>query len=110
MNGALPTLLPILLSAGVVALAAVGFWIWLARSLAGRFRSRLRALPLVLPVLLAALGYALYWIAFFASPAMAVQMHAIRLTIAHAVGPYLPFVAVGWLILSLLPLAPLLRR
>jgi hypothetical protein len=39
-----------------------------------------------------------------------VQLHAIRLTLTHFVGPALPWLAGVWLIASAAVLAPLLRR
>jgi hypothetical protein len=92
------------------ALAAVALWGWLAGLLAARIRSRLRAVPLCLPLLVAAAGHGLYWWAFFLSPAAAVQMHAIRLTLAHFAGPLLPWIGVVWLAGSLWALRPLLKR
>jgi hypothetical protein len=100
----------ILVQSAVAIAAALALWVWLARLLAGRIRSRLRAVPLALPLLLAAVGYGLYWLAFFSSPTLAVQMHAIRLTFQHLAGPFLPFIAAVWLGLAVWPLAPLFRR
>lgn len=95
-------------AAGV--LAALALWIWLSGQLAARIRSRLRALPLCLPLLLIAAGYGLFWLAFFSSPGMAVQMHAVRLTVQHVAAPYLPWIGGTWLIASLAVLWPLARR
>jgi hypothetical protein len=110
VSGAWPTLAPILALSAAGVLAAAALWAWLAERLALRIRSRLRAVPLALPLLLGALGYGAYWSAFFATPGLAVQMHAVRLTLAHAAGPALPLLAGVWLALSLWALAPLLRR
>ncbi len=110
MGGAAATLLPILVLSAAGILAALALWVWLTRLLSARIRSTLRAVPLCLPLLLAPLVYGLFWLAFFASPAVAVQMHAIRLTLDHAVGPFLPWIAGLWLALSLAALLPLLQR
>ncbi len=93
-----------------VALVTLALWVAIDRALQRRIRSRLRAFPLCLPLLLAALGYGLYWWAFFASPAMAVQMYAIRLTLQHEVGAWLPWIAGGWAALALYALRPLVTR
>jgi hypothetical protein len=92
-----------------VALTLIG-WVLLARALARRGRSRWRAVLLCLPPLLASAGYGLFWWGFFTSPAMAVQMHAVRLTAQHALGPWLPWIAGGWLTAALALLWPLARR
>jgi hypothetical protein len=92
-----------------VALALIG-WIALARALARRGRSRWRAVLLCLPPLVGSAVYGLFWAAFFSSPGMAVQMHAIRLTIQHAVGPWPPWIAGAWLAAALALLWPLARR
>jgi hypothetical protein len=92
------------------ALLSIALWVWLAGLLAERIRSRLRAVPLCLPLLLIAAGYGLYWWAFFSSPAMAVQMHAIRLTLVHLAGAFLPWIAGLWLVIGLWCLKPLVRR
>jgi hypothetical protein len=91
-------------------LAAVGLWVGLARLLAARIRSRLRAVPLALPLLMVALGYGAFWLAFFSSPATAVQLHAIRLTVAHFAGPLLPWTVGSWLVVSAWALKPLVMR
>jgi hypothetical protein len=102
------TLPPILIASAIGVLAALALWIGLARMLSARIRSRLRAVPLCLPLLLIPAVYGLFWLAFFSSPAMAVQTHAIRLTVQHAVGPWLPWIAGGWLAVSLGALWPLI--
>jgi hypothetical protein len=103
------TLPPILLASAAGVLAALALWIWLAQRLAARIRSRLRAVPLCLPLLLIPAVYGLFWLAFFSSPSMAVQAHAIRLTLQHAVAPFLPWIAGGWLVVALAALWPLLK-
>jgi hypothetical protein len=104
------TLAVILIQSAGATVAALALWAWLARQLSGRIRSRLRAVPLALPLVVCAVGYGLYWLAFFSSPTLAVQMHAIRLTLQHLAGPLLPAIAGVWLALALWPLAPLVRR
>jgi uncharacterized membrane protein len=94
--------------AGVVVVIAG--WAALSGALAARHRSRWRAVVLCLPLVLIALGYGLFWWVFFASPASAVQMHALRLTIAHFAGPFLPGIGMSWLAISAWLLVPLLRR
>jgi hypothetical protein len=84
-------------------------WIFLSRALAVRNLSRWRAMALCLPLMLLALGYGLFWWAFFASPASAVQVHAIRLTVSHFAGPFLPWLAGSWLAISVWLLKPLAR-
>lgn len=91
-------------------LIAPGVWIWLAGKLARRNASRWWALPLMLPLLLAPAFYGLFWWGFFASPASAVQLHAIRLTIQHFVEPFVPWIGGVWLAGSLALLLPLVRR
>jgi hypothetical protein len=94
----------------VGAIMALALWVVLARAMAARGRSRWRAVLLCLPLLLGALGYGLFWLGFFSSPATAVQMHALRLTVQHFAGPPLPWIGAVWLILSGWVLVPLLRR
>jgi hypothetical protein len=104
------TLLPILLVSAAGTLAALALWAFLVHQLSARIRSRLRALPLAAPLVMMALGYGVFWLAFFSSPAMAVQMHATWLTIRHAVWPFLPWVAGAWLVAGLWALRPLFSR
>ncbi|MGL4636316.1 MAG: hypothetical protein ACRCWF_10065 [Beijerinckiaceae bacterium] len=89
---------------------AVILWVFLSRKLAAANRSRWRAVLLCLPLVLGALVYGLFWFGFFSSPAMAVQMHAVRLTLQHFVMPFLPWIAGVWLLISGLLLLPLLKR
>jgi hypothetical protein len=103
-------LTPIIAAAAGGAIAALALWVWLARALGSRIRSPLRAVPLCLPLLLAAVGYGLYWWAFFASPFAAVQMHALGLAAGHYLGPVLPWFGAAWLAASLAALMPLVRR
>jgi hypothetical protein len=103
-------LVPIVALSAAGAVGAVLLWVWLSRLLRARIRSRLRAAPLAAPLLLLALGYGLYWLVFFASPTLAVQMHAARLTISYFLGPLLPWFAGVWLLLSGWALLPLVRR
>jgi hypothetical protein len=91
-------------------IAALLIWFALARIAARRGLSRWRPVLLCLPLLLIAAGYGLFWWGFFSSPAMAVQLHAVRLTLEHAVGAYLPWITGGWLAASLGLLLPLLKR
>jgi hypothetical protein len=84
-------------------------WIVLARRMKALGRSRWRPVLLCLPLLLGAAGYGLFWLRFFASPGAAVQMHAIKLTLLHALGDFAPWIGAGWLALSALLLLPLLR-
>jgi hypothetical protein len=90
--------------------AALGLWVWLARQMTARGKSRWRPVLLCLPLVLAAAIYGLFWFGFFLSPAAAVQLHAIRLTIEHAISGYGVAIIAGWLAVSLLPLLPVLRR
>jgi hypothetical protein len=94
----------IYLQAALGAAGAAALWVLLARWLARRGLRRWRSVPLGLTLLAAALGYGLFWAAFFSSPAMAVQMHAIRLTIVHALGGALPWLVAGGLAAAALPL------
>jgi hypothetical protein len=73
-------------------------------------RSRWRPVLLCLPLLLGAAGYGLFWLGFFSSPGAAVQLHAVRLTLRHAIGDFLPMIGAGWLALSGLLLLPLVRN
>ncbi len=98
------------LTAALALLAAIALAVTLARLLRRRGLGRWRAAPLGLTLALAAAAYGLYWTAFFASPALAVQMHAVRLVLAHALGAALPWIAAGWLAITALPLLPVLRR
>jgi hypothetical protein len=91
-------------------LAAIALWGWLAGQLKARIRSRLRAVPLCLPLVLAAAGYGLFWLGFFSSPATAVQLHAVKLTLQHALDGFAGWIAAGWLVVSLVALLPLMRR
>ncbi len=98
------------LAAAGALLAALALWILAARRLRRRDLGRWRAVPIGLSLVLAAAAYGLYWTAFFASPALAVQMHALRLILSHALGAGLPWLIAGWLALVALPLLPLARR
>jgi hypothetical protein len=89
---------------------ALTLWVWLSKRLTGVNRSRWRAVVLCLPLILGAAGYGLFWFGFFSSSAMAVQMHAIRLTLQHFVGPFLPWIGGVWLLISGWLLLPLLKR
>lgn len=95
---------------GGSALIVLALWGALSHALDRSIRSRLRAVPLCLPLLAMAVGYGLYWWAFFASPSLAVQMHAIRLMLAHFIGPFLPWIVTGWLAFALVALRPLVRH
>jgi hypothetical protein len=94
----------------VGAIIALALWIVLARAMVARGRSRWRPVLLCLPLLLGAAGYGLFWFGFFSSPATAVQLHALRLTIQHFAGPFLPWIGAIWLVMSGWVLVPLVRR
>jgi hypothetical protein len=94
----------------VGAAIALVVWVALARAMAARGRSRWRPVLLCLPLLLGALGYGLFWFGFFSSPATAVQLHALRLTVQHFGGAVLPWIGAIWLVLSGWLLLPLFRR
>ncbi len=98
------------LSAAGALLAVLALWILAARHLRRRGLGRWRAAPLGLTLVVAAAAYGLYWTAFFASPALAVKMHALRLILTHALGAGLPWLPTCWLALAALPLLPLTRR
>lgn len=91
-------------ASAAAAILALALWVLLARLMRRSGRSRWQAAPLGLTLIVAAAGYGLFWFGFFSSPAMAVQLHAVRLTIAHAAGEAWPFVAAGWLALCGVPL------
>jgi hypothetical protein len=92
------------------AVMALALWVVFARAMAARGKSRWRPVLLCLPLLLGAVGYGLFWFGFFSSPATAVQLHAVRLTVQHFAGPFLPWIGAVWLALSGWLLLPLLRR
>ncbi len=94
----------------VGAVIALALLVVLTRAMAARGRSRWRPVLLCLPLLLVAVGYGLFWFGFFSSPATAVQLHALRLTIQHFAGPFLPWIGAVWLASSVGLLAPLLRK
>ncbi len=100
----------ILLTAACGLVASIAIWIASARLLLRRGLSSWRAAPVGLTLTLAASAYGLYWLAFFASPASAVQAHAMRLILTYALGAMAPWLAAGWLALAVLPLLPLARR
>jgi hypothetical protein len=91
------------------AVLAIALWGVLARAMTARGRSRWRPVLLCFPLLLSALGYGLFWFGFFSSPATAVQLHALRLTVQHFAGPFLPWIGLVWLVLSSWLLLPLRR-
>ena len=93
----------------IATIATLTLWVWLSRRLTARGRTRWRAVPLCLPLLLIAMGYGFYWFGFFQSPATAVQLHAIRLTVSHAVDGFASYMVGGWLAVSLLLLLPVFR-
>jgi hypothetical protein len=93
----------------VCAVVALALWALLARAMAARGRSRWRPVLLCLPLLLGAIGYGLFWFGFFSSPMAAVQLHAVRLTIQHFAGAFLPWIGAVWLVLSGWLLLPLVR-
>jgi hypothetical protein len=92
------------------AIMALALWVVLAHAMAARGKSRWRPVLLCLPFLLGTAGYGLFWFGFFSSPATAVQLHAVRLTVQHFAGPFLPWIGAVWLALSGWLLLPLLRR
>ncbi len=98
------------LTAAGALLASLAIWIGVARLLRRRGIGRWRALPLGLTLAGAAALYGLYWTAFFASPALAVKTHAVRLVLTHVLGDKAPWIAAGWMALAALPLLPLVRR
>ncbi len=91
-------------------LLAIALWVLLSKRLALANRTRWRSVLLCLPLVLGAAGYGLFWFGFFSSPAMAVQMHAVRLTLQHFAGPFLPWIGGVWLLVSGWLLLPLLKR
>jgi hypothetical protein len=95
------------------AVMAVVLWVALALRLQAVGKSRWRPAMLCLPALLIAIGYGVYWLAFFSSVDMAVQLHAIRLTISHFAGLYLgsalPWIGGTWLAVGLGLLLPAFR-
>ena len=103
---------PILIYAAAATAAALSLalWIVLARLLRCGGRSAWRAAPLGALLLFAAIGYGLYWFAFFSSPGMAVITHAVRLKVMHKLGDLAPFLAAGGLLLAALPLLPFPAR
>ncbi|MCA3563295.1 MAG: hypothetical protein IOC90_05280 [Methylocystis sp.] len=106
MTGHLDLLGPAL--AGTIV--SVVLWFWLSRRLTARGRTRWRAAPLCLPLLLVSIGYGLYWFGFFQSPAAAVQLHAVKLTVSHATESLAPYALAAWLAASLLLLWPIVTR
>jgi hypothetical protein len=94
----------------VGATMALSLWLVLTRAMAARGKSRWRPVLLCLPLMLGAAGYGLFWFGFFSSPATAVQLHALRMTVQHFAGPVLPWVGAVWLVLSGWLLLPMLRR
>jgi hypothetical protein len=94
----------------VGAVIALALWVVLTRAMVARGRSRWRPVLLCLPLLLGAVGYGLFWFGFFSSPATAVQLHALRLTVQHFAGPFLPWIGAVWLAMSGWLLVPLVRR
>jgi hypothetical protein len=95
------------------AVMAIILWGALALRLKAVGKSRWRPALLCLPALLIAIGYGAYWLAFFSSVDMAVQLHAIRLTLGHFAGLYLgdalPWIGGAWLALGLGLLLPAFR-
>jgi hypothetical protein len=89
---------------------ALALWVFLNRAIAARGKSRWRPVLLCLPLFIGCAGYGLFWFGFFTSPKTAVQLHAVRLTIAHFAGPFLPWLGAVWLALSSWLLLPLVRR
>jgi hypothetical protein len=96
-----------MLTATTGFVVVLGLWVWLARRFSSLGKSRWRAVPFCLPLLLMSLAYGAFWLMFFASPALAVQTHAIRLTLAYFIGPFAPWVGTAWLALSAALLLPL---
>jgi Na+/proline symporter len=97
----------ILLTAALGCACALLLWMWLARRLVELGKTRWRAVPLCLPLLLISLAYGTFWLVFFSSPQLAVQAHAVRLTLASLTGPIVPWVGAAWLALSAALLWPL---
>ena len=91
-------------TAAVSAALSLALWIMLARLLRRGGRSPWRAAPLGALLLLAAVGYGLYWFAFFSSPSLAVPLHLLRLKLVQKLGGLTPFLALGGLLLAALPL------
>jgi hypothetical protein len=83
----------ILLTSGVLSAAILAGWVALSARLKRAGSGKWRAAAVCLPLLMASAAYGLYWLAFFSSPAAAVQTRAIWLTLKHVAGPYAGF---GW--------------
>jgi general stress protein CsbA len=92
--------LALYIPAVIGVISALVLWIMLARKMTRVGRSRWRAVLLCLPLLLGAVGYGLFWFGFFSSPDAAVQLHAVRLTIAYFTEALLPWLGGLWLVLS----------
>jgi hypothetical protein len=91
------------------ALVALALWVVLNRAVVSRGKSRWRPVLLCLPLFMGCIGYGVFWLGFISSPHTAVQLHAIRLTAGHFLGPILPWIGAAWLVLSAWLLLPLLR-
>jgi peptidoglycan biosynthesis protein MviN/MurJ (putative lipid II flippase) len=91
-------------TAMVAAVLALTLWFGLARGLRRSGRSGWRAAPLGALLLFAAIGYGLYWFAFFSSPRLAILLHLIQLKVAHKLGGLMPLLAAGGLACGLAPL------
>jgi hypothetical protein len=87
----------------------LALWYWLSRRLGERGLTRWRALPLCLPLLLMTVGYGLFWFGFFQSPALAVQLHAVRLTINHVTDGFVSYAVFAWVAACVVLLMPLLK-
>jgi hypothetical protein len=91
------------------AILVLALWVTLTRAVVARGKSRWRPVLLCLPMFMGCIGYGLFWFGFFSSPGTAVQLHAIRLTAEHFLGPLLPWISAAWLALSAWLLLPLAR-
>ena len=101
--------LSIYVPALVGAILTLALWISLSRRLSRVGKSRWRAVGFCLPLLLAAVGYGLFWFGFFSSSDIAVQLHAIRLTIVYFSESFLSWAVALWLLISAWLIAPALR-
>ncbi len=92
------------------ALMTIMLWVSLGLRMRSVGKSLWRPAFLCLPALLIAIGYGLYWMAFFSSSDVAVKMHAARLTISHLAHVYLGdaliWIAIPWLLTGLGLLLP----